>query len=277
MLKKITLAISRNPKRFLFSLFFGLTALWAVSEPFVTVFAQNINSNKYWFLIPFVILSIIIAIVRVYPKINVSIPLKNTNTIVNLKFGDLFDEDGVIAIPVNEYFDSKIGKPVSENSLHGHLIANILGGKRKIFDDAVEKSLSNIEFIENKREFGKSKKYPIGTTAHLDFGGKKYLLFALSKTNDRYEAYTTLSLLIDSLSGLLKTARTECNGEMLNIPLIGTGLSRSGIPPKRIIELILISILQATKQGDVTREINIVFRSSFFDELDIDEIKRNWA
>lgn len=276
MLKKITLAISRNPKRFLFSLFFGLTALWAVSEPFVTIFAQNINSNKYWFLIPFVILSIIIAIVRVYPKISVSIPLKNTNTIVNLKFGDLFNEDGVIAIPVNEYFDSEIGKPVSENSLHGYLITNVLGGKHKIFDDAVEKSLSKIQFIENNREVGKSQKYPIGTTAILDFGGKKYLLFALSKTNDKYEAYTTLSLLIDALSGLLKTARTECNGKTLNIPLIGTGLSRSGIPPKRIIELILISILQATKQGEITKNINIILHNSFFDELDIDKIKRNW-
>jgi len=258
------------------SLFFGLTALWALSEPFVTIFAQSINSNKYWFLILFVILSIIIAIARVYPKISVSIPLKNTNTIVNLKFGDLFDEDGVIAIPVNEYFDSEIGKPVSEKSLHGYLITNILGGLRKTFDDAVEKSLSNIQFVENKRELGKSKKYPIGTTAHLDFGGKKYLLFALSKTNDRYEAYTTLHLLMEALSGLLNAARTECNGEILNIPLVGTGLSRSGIPPKRIIELILISILQATKQSEVTKKINIILHRSFFDEIDIDEIKRNW-
>lgn len=276
MLKKIVLAISRNPKRFLFSLFFGLTALWAISEPFVTVFAQNVNSNKYWFLIPFVILSIIIAIVRVYPKITVSIPLKNTNTIINLKFGDLFSEDGVIAIPVNEYFDSEIGKPVSEYTLHGYLITKVLGGKRKIFDDAVEVSLSNTIFVENKRDIGKSKQYPIGTTASLEFGNKKYLLFALSKTNNKHEAYTTPSLLLESLFGLLNTARTECNGRNLNIPLIGTGLSRSGIPPKQLIELILISILQATKEGEVTKIINIVLHDSFFDELDLARIKENW-
>ncbi len=275
MLNKIKLGISRSPKRFLFSLFFGLTAFWAVSEPFVTLFAQDIN--KYLFLIPFLFISIIIAVVKIYPKTSVSIPLKNTNTIISLKFGDLFNENGVIAIPVNEYFDSSLGKLVSENSLHGYLIKNILGGERSIFDNAVNKSLAGVSFIETSREQGKCKKYHIGTTACLEFGNKKYLLFALSKTNDKYEAYTTPSLLLGSLFGLLNAARTECNGQSLNIPLIGTGLSRSGIPPKQLVELILISILQATKQGEVTKTINIVLHDSFFDELDLVAIKQNWT
>ena len=275
MLNKIKLGISRSPKRFLFSLFFGLTAFWAVSEPFVTLFAQDIN--KYLFLIPFLFISIIIAVVKIYPKTSVSIPLKNTNTIISLKFGDLFNENGVIAIPVNEYFDSSLGKLVSENSLHGYLIKNILGGERSIFDNAVNKSLAGVSFIETSREQGKCKKYHIGTTACLEFGNKKYLLFALSKTNDKYEAYTTPSLLLESLFGLLNTARTECNGQSLNIPLIGTGLSRSGIPPKQLVDLILISILQATKQGEVTKTINIVLHDSFFDELDPVAIKQNWT
>ena len=274
MLSRLKLGIIRNPKKFLFSIFFGVTALWAISEPFVTFFSNDIN--KYWFLILFGIVSIVISFVRIYPKLEVSIPLKNTNTIVNLKFGDLFNEDGVIAIPVNEYFDSEIGKPVSEQTLHGYLITKILGGKQAIFDNAVEKSLSTIRFVENIRDIGKSKQYPIGTTASLEFGDKKYLLFALSKTNEKYEAYTTPSLLLEAMFGLLNKARTECNGKNLNIPLIGTGLSRSGIPPKQLIELILISILQATKQGEVTKIINVVIHDSFFEELDLVAIKQNW-
>ena len=58
--------------------------------------------------------------------------------------------------------------------------------------------------------------------------------------------------------------------------MIGTGLSRSGIPPKQLIELILISILQATKQGEVTKIINVVIHDSFFEELDLVAIKQNW-
>ncbi len=169
------------------------------------------------------------------------------------------------------------GKPVSEKSLHGFFITTILGGKKEIFDNAANNHLTKKELIENKRELGKSKKYPIGTVVPLDFADKKYLLFALSKTNDKYEAYTTPSLLLDSLSGLLDAARAECNGKVLNIPLVGTGLSRSGIPPKQIIELILISILQATKQGEITKIINIVLHDSFFDEIDLARIKENWT
>ena len=274
MLRRLKLGIIRNPKKFLYSIFFGVTTLWAISEPFVTFFSKDIN--KYWFLIPFGIVSIIISFVRIYPKLEVSIPLKNTNTTVKIKFGDLFRQNGVIAIPVNEYFDSEIGKPVSERSLHGFFITKILGGKHEIFDGAVNKHLIDIEFIENKRQLGKSKKYPIGTVVPLEFSDKKYLLFALSKTNDKFEAYTTPSLLLESLAGLFNVARAECNGKELNIPLIGTGLSRSGIPPKQIVELILISILQATKQGEVTKTINIVLHDSFFDELDLTKIQENW-
>lgn len=108
MLSRLKLGIIRNPKKFLLSIFFGVTALWAISEPFVTFFSDDIN--KYWFLFLFGIISIIISFVRIYPKLEVSIPLKNTNTTVKIKFGDLFKQNGIIAIPVNEYFDSEIGK-----------------------------------------------------------------------------------------------------------------------------------------------------------------------
>lgn len=273
-MKKISLAIIRNPKIFAISIFFGITSLWAILEPFISVCITHIN--KYWFLLFFIPPSLIIAIIKTYPRKSICIEPKNTNTIINLRFGDLFNQSGAIAIAVNEYFDSEIGKPVSEKSVHGFFIKNILGGKREIFDDAITKSLLKVPFIENTRELGKSKKYPIGTTACLEFGEKKFLMFAMSKTNENYEAYTNPSLLLEGLEGLLNKARSECNGHDLNLPLIGTGLSKSGIPPKYIIELILISILKSTKQNEITKNINIIIEESRFDQIDLNEIKRRW-
>jgi hypothetical protein len=83
-------------------------------------------------------------------------------------------------------------------------------------------------------------------------------------------------LLLEALGGMLVKARSECNGYPLNIPLVGTGLSRSGIPPKYIIELLLISILQASKGGEITKEINIVITEKLFDEIDLNEIVKRW-
>jgi hypothetical protein len=273
-MKKILLAITRNPRMFAFSIFFGLTSFWAFLEPFISVCFTNIN--KYWFLLFFIPPSLVIAIIKTFPKKSISIELKNTNTVINIKFGNLFEQEGVIAIAVNEYFDSEIGKPVSEKSIHGFFIKNILGGKREIFDEAINNSLSKVSFIENIRDLGKSKKYPIGSTASLEFGNKKYLIFAMSKTNENYEAHTNPSLLFEALEGLLAKARSECNGHDFSLPLIGTGMSRSGIPSKYIIELILISILKLTKQSEITRNINIIIEDSRFDQIDLNEIKRKW-
>jgi hypothetical protein len=75
---------------------------------------------------------------------------------------------------------------------------------------------------------------------------------------------------------MLVKARSECNGYPLNIPLVGTGLSRSGIPPKYIIELLLISILRVSKEAEITKEINIVIAEKLFDEIDLNEIVKRW-
>jgi hypothetical protein len=273
-MNKLQISITRNPKLFVMSLFFGLTTIWALLEPFITVCFENVN--KYWFLLIFLFFSVVIAFIRTFPKNSVIIKLKNTNATINIKFGDIFNESGNIAISVNEYFDSEIGKPVSLGSLHGQLINNILGGKHEIFDKAVNETLKEIHPTHYERNIGKMEIYPIGTTAVLEFGSKKYFLFALSKTNDKYEAYTTPNLLLEAIIGMLVKARSECNGYTLNIPLIGTGLSRSGIPPKYIIELILIAILKVSKEAEITKEINIIIHTELFDEIDLNEIAKKW-
>lgn len=274
VMKKLLIAVKRSPKLFLSSLVFGLTTIWTFLEPVVSVIYKDIN--RYWFLVVFIIPSVIIAFVRTFPKKKVTIRLKNTNSTIHVKFGDLFGETDNIAIAVNEYFDSVIGKLVSPTSIHGKFIKDVLGGKSEIFDQAVLTSLNGFSTIHNQREDGKHEIYPIGTTAVLEFGGKKYLLFVLSKTNEKYEAHTTPGLIFESLNGLLTKARSECNGGPLNIPLIGTGLSRSGIPPKYVIDLILIALLKANKEAEVTKEINIIIAEELFEEIDLNEIARKW-
>ena len=49
----------------------------------------------------------------------IEIPLANCNTVIEIIFGDLFAQDGIRAIAVSEFFDSKLGMPVSNKSLHG--------------------------------------------------------------------------------------------------------------------------------------------------------------
>lgn len=274
MFRDMMLGLKREPKKSLYAFFFGVTVLWALLNPIIDFFKIDISGG--WKFGVFLIIAIIIALIRVYPKGKVAFKLKNTNTQICVYFGDIFSEKENIAISVNEYFDSCLGKLVSEKSLHGMLIKNVLGGKNELFDNAIDESLFGVAFESITRPEGKTKSYPIGTTAVLEFGSKKYLLFALSKTDENYMAYTSPSFMLESLSGLWKKARSICNGYSISIPLIGSGLAKSGLPPMRIIELILISLLFETKKQEITSNINIVLHESVYEEVDLRQIFNYW-
>lgn len=271
---QILLGIKRDWFKFIFSAIFGYTFLWSLLEPAISFLKADIYGWPKF--IALLLISLIIAIIRVFPKKRITIPLKNTNTKVNISFGDIFKQPHNIAISVNEYFDSKIGKLVSPKSLHGMLIEKIIGGKSEIFDNCINKELLNVPHEINQRTEGNHKRYPIGTTATLPFGDKKYLLFALCHTNEEYKASATPVILLEALDGLWKKARVDCNGYAISIPLIGTGLAGIGLPPMRIIDLILVSILIATKSTEITSEINVVIHSSMFDEVNLDHVLISW-
>lgn len=274
MFKNIILGLKREPKKSLYAVFFGVTSFWALLKPIIDF--RKIDISGWWQFGIFLIIAAIIALVRVYPKDKVTFKLKNTNTQISIYFGDIFSEKNNVAVSVNEFFDSSLGKPVSDKSIHGMLIKNVLGGINRIFDEAVDKSLCNVACDHIERQEGKTKKYPIGTTAVLEFGNNKYLLFALTKTDDNYTAYTSPALILESLSGLWKEARNVCNGYPISIPLIGSGLAKSGLPPMRIIELILTSLLFETKRQEVTSNINIVLHTSVYEDVDLRQILNCW-
>jgi len=274
MIKNIVLGIKREPKNVTASFIFSFTLLWSFIEPSIAFL--NIDIKGLYKFIIFIILSLIITIIRIYPKDKIHFIIKNTNTKINIYFGDIFKESHCIAISVNEYFDSTLGKLVSDKSLHGMLIKNVLGGKKELFDSAVINTLKKEPFEIIQRTEGNINKYNIGSTATLEFGNNKYFLFALTNTDENFVASTTPSLILESLSGLWNKVRNECNGYSTSIPLIGKGLAKAGLPPMRIIELILISILYETKKNQITDQINIILHESVYNEVDLKSILNYW-
>lgn len=271
---KLLLGIKRDWKKFFASIIFGYTFLWSLLEP--TISFLKIDLYGWWKFLGLLILCLIIATIRVWPKSKIVIKLKNTNTKINIFFGDLFAQPQNIAVAVNEYFDSQLGKLVSPRSIHGILIEQVLGKQTILFDNCVDSELSgkHIEVVE--RPEGKHYRYQIGTTASLRFGDKNYLLFALCQTDSDYKASATPLMMMQALSGLWDKARVCCNGYPISLPLLGTGLAGIGLPAMSILQMILISILIAVKQKEITSEISIVLHKSVFDEVDLDLVECCW-
>jgi len=273
---KIFTGIKQHPKRFLLAILFGYTTLWTVLEPLLALLDIKTEGYNYCYLIVYIIVSFAIAIIVIYPKKKVKFGLTNTNTKVEIMFGDLFKTNGHKVISASEFFDSKIGKPVSPKSLHGVFIEKILGGHTSIFDSAVDTQLADQQFDIVHRADGKTKKYDIGATITIEHNQSLYFIFALSYTDKDCNASSTPSLMLKALDGLWDKVRIEGNGIDVNLPLIGNGLSRIGLPPSQLLQLTLISLLKAVKERDLSSTVRIVLTEDVFDKIDLEIIKTNW-
>lgn len=276
MFNRLWLGIRRHPIRAGFALLSSFTALWAFTEPIVALLNVQVTKNNWEWLLGFIVVSIIIAIISVWPKRSASFELTNTNTKVKIEFGDLFRKNGNIVIPVNEYFDSEIGKPVSPNSVHGAFVQNVLGGHYQLLDQAVAQQLTGKEIAHNIRPKGKHYKYEIGTTISIDHHQKKFFLFAMCYSDNDCKAYCTPALMLSALDGLWNKIYTEGNGYPVHMPLAGNGLSGVGLPPSQLLELILISLLKSVKERDLNTTVHIILRNDVFEKIDLNLIKNNW-
>ncbi len=128
-----------------------------------------------------VVTSVVVGMKKVWKPSKIDICVANCATKIEIVFGDLFTQEGIRAVAVNEFFDSKLGKPVSGRSLHGMLIQKCFGGHPEPFDKQIMEQLVNAvaTMVPEKIE-GKNQRYDIGTTAMLEANSDRYLVFALS-------------------------------------------------------------------------------------------------
>ena len=273
---RVRKGIANHPKRFIVILFICYSIVWALVEPFMTFIIKDPPGIVMYSLM--VLISVGVGVLVAAPPKEVVLKIKNTDTQIRIVFGDLFGIDGSKVIPANEFFDSEIGQPVSAKSLHGIFINKILGGQSSSFDKIVQKSLENTTYETVKRDKGKPARYPIGTTAIAECHNSTYFIVASAKTNtETLKAYSDVAILWKGLQGLWQTVRTNAGGYPVNIPLIGGGLAGIGLPTSKLLQIIIMSIVNETKKVEITKEIRIVLTEDRFEDVDLAIIKKSWS
>lgn len=277
MLKSLQLGLKRHPLRFISSTFLAYSALWTIISSFY-FFNPDIKFVGPGYHLAFIAVSLLIGMFIVYQPRKISIKINTSDTVLNVYYGDLFEQNGYMAISVNEFFDSEIGLPVSPDSLHGIVINKYFGGHPEAFDRVVSEQLVNDSPIHIDRDLGKTDKYSIGTTASIRANNHKFLLFALSHTDiQTHKASSDLSIMLDALGGLFDKARTVSGGEPLVLPLIGSGISGVGLPATQLLQLIILAIIDATKKCQICKQIDLVLHEDRFSEVDLELIKKQWS
>lgn len=223
------------------------------------------------------IASVVYAFISRWQVAKIVISVKQSNVSIEVAFGDIFECDGITAIPVSEYFDSEFGLPVSPNSLHGIFINKCFGGHPQAFDAQVSTELAGVHTTQVAKVKGKTARYPIGTTAVLGANGKSYFVFALTHADPQTcKASADVPLMFEALSGLWKNARTHMNGNALNLPLVGSGPSGVGLPSIDLINILILSFIDETKRQIITQRLRIVLTWDRLDEVDLRQLKKSW-
>jgi hypothetical protein len=243
----------------------------------ITHFIPNFKIEGPFALTVAILISAGFGLRKVWKPSRIDMCIANCNTTIEVVFGDLFEQDGLRAISVNEFFDSTLGKPVSDKSIHGTFIHKCFGGHPESFDKQVEEQLKNVQYQEVTKIEGKTKCYPIGTTAMITANEDRYVLFAFAKTDPATcKAYSDVTMMWVALNDLWQRVRIESGGYAVNLALVGSGLSGLGLPTRDLLNLIILSAITETKAKEVTQRIRIVLHRSRFDDLDLRDVKQHW-
>jgi len=85
----------------------------------ITYFMPSLKIEGTTALTIVALISIGIGLKKVWKPSRIEISIANCNTVIEIIFGNIFEQAGIRAIAVNDFFDSKLGQPVSDKSLHG--------------------------------------------------------------------------------------------------------------------------------------------------------------
>ena len=103
---------------------------------------------------------------------------------VNIKSGDLFEEQGFKVIPFNEYFDTQVDdKIIANSSLNGIFIKKYLKWTEEELDTYINENTYDKDILNsnsNRKFGGKIKQFKLSTIIVY----KDYFLTAFSKFNE---------------------------------------------------------------------------------------------
>jgi len=254
--------------------YYGLAAPSAPKIAFGTFLVIGLAIGLIWFFIDgFFITGFL--------KYSIEITSNAIDVRITVEFGDLFRQDGFKTIPVNDFFDSAVDeKHVTKNSLHGLMLTQFWPGNTGDWDNQVTRELektASIESIATRPPPGKHHRYPVGTTLSVVAQNDHFLCVALAKTDvttlEASATYKELQLAVHSLLGM---ARTVCSGRPLNLPLMGSGLARTGVKPNIIVDLLLLAIFEESRKRKITNHIRVILPKTMRDRIDLTTIQKDW-
>ena len=276
-LKDLWFGFTKNKWKTVTYIFTCFSVLFTIVKV-ITQFFPGIQISGAAPLVAAILVSVGWGVWNIWKPSKVTLKIAHCSTCLEIVFADIFEQPGIRAIGVSEFFETQLGNPVSEKSLHGAFLKRHFSGYVDSIDKQIEAQLIDVKGNKTPDKVeGKTLCYPIGTTALINVNDDRYILFALAKTNiTNSKVYSDVELLWRALHKLWQRARIECGGEPLNLPLVGSGLAGLNLTTRDLLNLVILSAITESKAHEVTQLIRIVLRRDRFEDIDLREIQQHW-
>lgn len=256
-----------------FELLGKIGTILGIASIFVSI--QDSCKIFYGFII-FIFLIILLVLIILKANYKSRLVLIINSKKVNIYFGDIFETNGLKLIPFNEYFDTLVDDLIiSKKSLNGKFIEKFYSDVTQL-DSYISEALKlKSHELNSNRSKGKKEKYALGTTIEIEH---EYLLSAFTHFDERNRAFLDKGEYLQYLNNMWDEVNVIYASRNINIPLIGSGITRVGasMTLQDYLEQILFSIKFSNIKMDHTSCINIILNESIKDEINLFNIKNNF-
>lgn len=238
------------------------------------------SETKKKVLVGFVVISILIYVaVLIYANKKNSKILKIRQTTINIKYGNIYNENGRKIIEFNEYFDTQVDDVIiAKKAPDGKFIT-------KYGKDAIDESINADRRLQsscvegrnyNRKQGGKNIKYKLGTVHNFCVNEKEeFFLIAFSQFDEKDQAYHTFESYVSCLMNLWREISQLYALNPVVMPLLGSGITRfvDGEKTKQeLLELIVWTFKQSQVNLKSPASLTIVLDESFKDDINLYKI-----
>lgn len=257
--------------------YYSILSVLSLIASFIFIFAEIPNE---WKITAAMIFIFIILVIYIGLWINANklekVEIKINNSVIEVKVGDIFKEDGLKVIAFNEYFDTIVdNKIISEKSLNGIYIKNIVDDVDKLNELIMndEELKERIEEENVARKTGKKIRYRLGSTVEVE----EYLLMALSKFDNSNRAFLYMNDYITCLMNFWNEVDRLYAGRSVSIPLLASGITRfkcyEMISHQELLELLIWSFKVSRVKFNYPSKVTIVIHESQRDKINFYRLK----
>jgi hypothetical protein len=234
--------------------------LWLFVEPSSFFLFSQIQNGLTCYMV-LVVAAFILSMRTALPRNRVSARISGLDSTVTIKVGNLFNEQGHLVIGTNDVFDTALGEFIKPSSIQGQFLTNIYDGNKNRLDIDIDHALMKIGAQgkdDPKKKTGKIRRYNIGTTIALGASRTKFFMTVYGRMDNDSNCISSYQDILIALGKLWEMVRREGHGKKVICPLLGSGLSSTGLSRVEFAQMIISSFVWASKQGFVAEELVLI-------------------